>query len=102
MLGRLFDLTFGLSASVLNTFGYSKILLQNTILLLFINFILNYIFIKTIGLSGVAYATALVFIIQALLRSYQLKKFININLYKLYMIVIPMLILNLYYINRTF
>ena len=102
MLGRIFDLTFGLSAAVLNIYGYSKILLQNTILLLFINFILNYLFIKTIGLSGVAYATALVFIIQALLRSYQLNKFIKINLYKLYILVVPIVLFNLYYINRTF
>jgi O-antigen/teichoic acid export membrane protein len=102
MLGRIFDLTFGLSASVLNTFGYSKILLQNTIFLLFLNFALNYIFIKTIGVSGVAYATALVFIIQALLRSYQLYKLIKINLYKLYIPVVSIVVLNLYYINRIF
>lgn len=102
MLGRIFDLTFGLSATVLNTFGYSKILLQNTIFLLFLNFVLNYMFIKTIGLSGVAYATALVFVMQALLRSYQLNKFIKINLYKLYILVVPIVLFNLYYINRIF
>jgi O-antigen/teichoic acid export membrane protein len=102
MLGRIFDLTFGLSASVLNTYGYSKILLQNTVLLLCINFILNYLFIKTIGFTGVAYATALVFVIQAILRSYQLNKFIKINLYRLYIAVIPIVTFNLYYVNRTF
>ena len=102
MIGRIFDLAFGLSSGVLNIFGYSKILLKNTIFLLFLNFILNYIFIQYIGMVGVAYATALVFIVQALLRSYQLKNFININLYKLYLFVVPLAGFNFYYIKKVF
>ena len=102
MIGRIFDLSFGLSSGVLNIYRFSRILLKNTLFLLFLNFILNYIFIQYIGMKGVAYATALVFIIQALLRTYQIKNFIGIHLYKLYLFVIPLAIFNFYYIKKVF
>lgn len=84
MFGRLYDLIFSPLAHLLNIYGYSKILLFNTIIVLVVNLILNYVLVNRFGSIGIAIATSLAYFTQALLRTIQVKFLINQAYFKVF------------------
>ena len=102
MLGRLFDCTFGFAPSILNNFGYSKIILINTAFTICIIFILNLIFIKFMSYESIAYATSAAFIIQSILRNYQIKKYAGIDTGIMMTVVASIALIVIVYVLKVF
>ena len=102
MLGRLFDCTFGFAPSILNNLGYSRIILINTAFTICIIFILNLIFVNFMSYESIAYATSAAFIIQSILRNYQIKKYTGIDTGIMMTVVACIAVLVAVYILKVF
>jgi len=57
-IGRVIDASVGSVAYILLMTGYSRIILYNSIFILFTNIVLNYVLIPAYGITGAAIATA--------------------------------------------
>lgn len=69
---------------ILNSMGKTKFIMISSIITLFINFCLNYLFYYIFGFSGPAYATLFASIIMCLLQLSATSKCINISLKKIF------------------
>ncbi|SFS53849.1 flippase [Halostagnicola kamekurae] len=58
LIGYLFTVSFGLEGMMLEGLGHTRLTLFNTIILIVINGILNYVFIPKFGILGAGMATA--------------------------------------------
>ncbi len=105
VLATVFNVLICLYSQIYLAKKMSKQVASTTIMGAIINILLNIIFIRYIGLYAAALSTTISYLIMAVYRHFDLKKYVNIKLEKsliLQMIIIYSIAISAYYINNIY
>ena len=105
VLATVFNVLICLYSQIYLAKKMSKQVASTTIMGAIINILLNIIFIRYIGLYAAALSTTISYLIMAVYRHFDLKKYVNIKIEKsliIQMIIIYSIAISAYYINNIY
>lgn len=103
LIAMLFNIVVGLDSAIYIAKKMTKQVMFTSILSAILNIILNILLINYIGLYAAAISTLIAYAVMALYRSYDLKKYVNIEWdfpYIFRSLIIVIIILIVYYLNN--
>ena len=105
VLGTVFNVAICLYSQIYLAKKMSKQVATTTIIGAAINILINIVFIKYIGLFAAAISTMISYMVMAIYRHFDLKKYMNIKINKLLLIKVTMMFIfacTCYYINNLY